>query len=138
MTHLLDTDTCIELLRGNDEVVRAAAGHSPADFAISAITRYELLYGVERCPPAWRKKEGAKIKLLMEQLRVLPFTGGTAAHAAIIRARLESAGHPIGPMDVLIAATALENGLKLVTHNLTEFKRVSGLHCLSWISKPQA
>lgn len=136
MTHLLDTDTCIHLLRGNRAVVAQAERHSPSDLAVSAITRFELLYGIERCPPAWRKKEGGKVRLLLENLALLPFTGETSSHAATIRASLEVAGHPIGPMDILIAATALENNLPLVTNNLDEFERVPGLFCLTWCDFP--
>ena len=132
MTHLLDTDTCIHLLRGHPATVSRAQGHSPADLAVSAITHYELLYGVERCPPAWRKKEGSKVRLLLEQMQTLPFTGETAAHASSLRAALESAGRSIGPMDLLIAATALEYGLPVVTHNLREFQRVPGLQSQTW------
>ncbi|MFZ4777716.1 MAG: type II toxin-antitoxin system VapC family toxin [Terrimicrobiaceae bacterium] len=132
MTHLLDTDTCIHLLRGNLAVVARAERHSPGDLAISAITRFELLYGVERCTPAWKVKESGKVRLLLENLVILPFTGETSPHAATIRASLEAAGHPIGPMDVLIAATALENDLPLVTNNLDEFQRVPRLSCLTW------
>jgi len=132
VTHLLDTDTCIHLLRGREATVDRARQHNPGDLAISAVTRYELLYGVERCPPAWRKKEGGKVNLLLEHMRIVPFTGDTAARAATLRAALEAAGHPIGPMDNLIAATALEHSLRIVTNNLAEFQRVPGLQCLTW------
>ena len=132
MTHLLDTDTCIHLLRGHQPTVRLAEQHSPADFAVSAITQYELLYGVERCPPAWRKKEGVKVSRLLEHMRILPFTDNTAVHASSLRAALESAGRSIGPMDILIASTALEHRLPLVTRNLREFQRVPGLQSLTW------
>ncbi|MDX2081844.1 MAG: type II toxin-antitoxin system VapC family toxin [Terrimicrobiaceae bacterium] len=132
MTHLLDTDTCIHLLRGTPSVVVGAERHSPADLAVSAITQFELLYGVERCPPTWRKREGAKVRLLLENLSVLPFTSEMAACAAKVRMALESAGRGIGPMDLLIAATAMEAGLLLVTNNLREFERVPGLKCLAW------
>ena len=132
MTHLLDTDTCMHLLRGHREVVAQAGRYSPSDLAVSAITRFELLYGVERCPPAWKKKESGKVHILLENLVILPFTGETSAYAATIRASLEAAGNPIGPMDVLIAATALENSLSLVTNNLEEFRRVPRLSCLTW------
>jgi tRNA(fMet)-specific endonuclease VapC len=132
VTHLLDTDTCIHLLRGRKSVVGHAGHHSPSDLAVSAITRYELLYGVEKCPPAWRKKEGGKVRLLLENLCTLPFTGDTAARAATLRAALEVTGRSIGPMDVLIAATALEYELAVVTSNLAEFQRVPGLQCVSW------
>ena len=132
MTHLLDTDTCIHLLRGTKAVVKHAEEHNPSDLVISSITHYELLYGVERCPPQWKKKEAQKVLLLLSYLSVLPFTSDTAAKAAIVRSTLDAAGHPIGAMDVLIAATALEHNLSLVTHNLGEFRRIPGLESSSW------
>ncbi len=132
MTHLLDTDTCIHLLRGRETTVTRAAEHGPADLAISAITRYELLYGVERCPPAWRKKEGQKVRMLLDALQLLAFTGETAVIAAKIRASVEAAGKAIGPMDLLIAATALEHELILASGNIAEFERVPDLEAVSW------
>jgi tRNA(fMet)-specific endonuclease VapC len=132
VTHLLDTDTCIHLLRGREATVAKVAEHAPASLAVSAITRYELLFGVERCPPVWRKKEGPKVHVLLEALQVLAFTGETAARAAKIRASLNSSGQRIGPMDLLIAATALEHGLILASGNLAEFKRVPGLKAVNW------
>jgi tRNA(fMet)-specific endonuclease VapC len=136
LTHLLDTDTCIHLLRGHEVAVAQAGRHSPANLAVSAITRFELLYGVERCPPAGKQKESSKVRLLLETLVILPFTGETSSYAATIRASLEAAGNPIGPMDLLIAATALENCLLLVTNNLEEFQRVPRLSCLTWCGDP--
>lgn len=56
----------------------------------------------------------------------------TAKHAANLRAALQTACHPIGPMDILIAATALEHSLRVVTDNLAGFQRVPGLQCLTW------
>jgi tRNA(fMet)-specific endonuclease VapC len=67
-------------------------------------------------------------------MHILPFTGDTAAHAASLRAGLAAAGRSIGPMDILIAATALEYNLAVVTHNLREFQRVPGLQCLDWFA----
>ena len=49
-----------------------------------------------------------------------------------IRAELEAAGRPIGPNDLLIAAIASVNGVTLVTHNVSEFGRVSGLAVEDW------
>ena len=132
MIYLLDTDACIHLLRGREKTVAHAAEHGPADLAISAITRYELLYGVERCPPAWRKKEGRKVQVLLDALQVLAFTAETAAIAAKIRASLETSGKGIGPMDLLIAATALEHRLILASGNIVEFARVPGLEAVNW------
>jgi tRNA(fMet)-specific endonuclease VapC len=78
------------------------------------------------------KKESGKVELLLESVHILPFTGKTAAHAATLRAKLEAHGRSIGPMDILIAASALEHALPLVTHNLREFQRVPGLQCETW------
>ena len=51
---------------------------------------------------------------------------------ARIRADMLTAGNPIGPNDMLIAAIAIANGLTLVTHNTNEFQRVSGLAIEDW------
>ena len=132
MTHLLDTDTCIHLLRGDEAVVSRARKQSPGDLAISAITHYELLYGAERCPADWQIHENSKIERLLQVLTILPFSHTTSAHAAKLRATLGRAGKPIGPMDLLIAATALEFQLPIVTGNLREFQKVPGLTCETW------
>ena len=49
-----------------------------------------------------------------------------------IRVKLEKKGLPIGPYDILIAASALACKATLVTHNIKEFKRVKGLKIEDW------
>jgi tRNA(fMet)-specific endonuclease VapC len=56
----------------------------------------------------------------------------TGEAAARIRLTLEKSGKLVGPMDLLIAATALEQGAVLVTHNVKEFRRVRGLRVEDW------
>jgi predicted nucleic acid-binding protein len=48
------------------------------------------------------------------------------------REHLASIGMPVGPNDLLIAATALAHGCTLVTHNTQEFSRVPGLLLEDW------
>lgn len=55
-----------------------------------------------------------------------------AKAAAALRARLELEGTPIGPMDTLIAGTALAHRGVLVTRNVREFGRVAGLSVEDW------
>jgi len=74
----------------------------------------------------------ARLDALLRFLRVLPFGEAEARAAARIRARLEGEGKPIGPLDVLVAATALEQQAVLVTHNTREFRRVTGLRVEDW------
>jgi tRNA(fMet)-specific endonuclease VapC len=51
----------------------------------------------------------------------------------VLRARLEIAGTPMGPMDLLIAAQAMAMGVMLVTRNVSEFGRVTGLVIENWL-----
>ena len=70
--------------------------------------------------------------VLLDVLQILPFGEAEARTAAHTRVALEKRGEPIGPMDLLIAATALEQGAVLVTHNVKEFRRVRGLRLEDW------
>lgn len=133
MKYLLDTDTCIALLRGHPEAVASAQTCVPDDLAVSSITRYELKFGAMRCAPRRRKTEAAKVESFLNALHEIPFSDQTAEHAARIRGELESAGQPVGPMDLLIAATAMEANLKLVTGNQKEFSRIKHLHLENWM-----
>ena len=56
---------------------------------------------------------------------------GVQATAAI-RAALKLQGRPIGAYDALIAGTGVARGLIVVTSNVGEFNRVSGLQVENW------
>jgi len=130
MRYLLDTNTCIAVMRSHPAVVQRMAALPPADCAISAITSYELLTGVEKCSqPA---KERAKVQLLFSTVQQLAFSVAAAEEAAVIRALLESQGQTIGPYDLLLAGQARSLGLILVSANTAEFSRVSGLAIENW------
>ena len=58
---------------------------------------------------------------------------GTAEAYGAIRADLERCGQVIGSNDMLIAAHALSLGATLVTNNLGEFERVTGLQAENWV-----
>lgn len=130
MTHLLDTNTCIAVMKGNPQVKAQMAGHPPDELAVSVITIYELFSGVERCEqPA---NEMLKIERLTKPIHVLPFDEAGASSAAGIRWELEQAGKVIGPYDLLIAGHAKSLNLTVVTNNTREFNRVSGLNVEDW------
>jgi tRNA(fMet)-specific endonuclease VapC len=67
-------------------------------------------------------------------VRILPFDTKAAGTSAKIRAALEKSGMPIGPLDNLIAGTAMANGGILVTHNTEEFRRIEGLTTVDWFA----
>ncbi|KYG01863.1 hypothetical protein BE21_55765 [Sorangium cellulosum] len=62
----------------------------------------------------------------------LSFDDVAAERYAVIRAELEGRGQSIGANDLLIAAIALAHDLTLVTHNISEFSRVTGLRLEDW------
>jgi tRNA(fMet)-specific endonuclease VapC len=128
--YLLDTNTCIAVMRNHPLAVQRMAAVPPGDCAISTITGYELETGVEKCSkPA---NERAKINFLLQTVMPIPFDVGAAKEAARVRALLESQGQPIGPYDVLLAGHALSGSLILVTANTREFSRVPGLSLENW------
>jgi tRNA(fMet)-specific endonuclease VapC len=130
MSYLLDTNTCIAAMRGKESVCTRLAALTPDDCAISVVSYYELLAGVERCrnPSAELKK----VQTFVGPLRVLPFDIPSAAMSARIRWELERNGEIIGPYDLLLAGQAVSLDIPLVTHNLREFQRVAGLRVESW------
>ena len=103
---------------------------SPKDIAISIITLYELGAGIEKSTnPGKRKKQ---LNKLVSRISVIPFAEKQSDFSAKIRVQLESKGEPIGPLDTLIAGTALSLNFVLITHNTKEFERVEGLKIEDW------
>lgn len=130
LRYLLDTNTVSFHIRRSSAVLRRRLRKTPAaEVALSVVTEMELRYGLARNP-------GLKVAPLVEEflvgMTVLPLTSDVARHYAVIRAALEAAGTPIGPLDLMIAAHSLALGTTLVTGNLDEFRRVPGLRSVDW------
>ncbi len=131
MTYLLDTNFCIEIIRGRNQVaVGRITVHDAGEIAIGAITVAELEYGVATSGHTARNK----IALLqfLAPFEILPFDSRAASRYGAVRQALESKGLVIGPMDLLIAAQALAADLVLVTNNAREFNGVPDLEVENW------
>jgi tRNA(fMet)-specific endonuclease VapC len=126
----LDTNTVIHALKGAGDVARRLASTSPREVSIPAVVLYELEVGVARSATPDRRR--VALASLLKTVRVLPFDEPCARAAAEVRVALESAGTPVGPVDMLIAGTALAQSAILVTHNTREFSRVPGLRVVDW------
>ncbi len=104
---VLDSNTVIYFFQGKGRVAENLLSTPPREVALPAVVVYELEVGTA--------KLGApkKRRLLLDQLLagfvVLPFRIEEARIGARIRIDLEKAGMKIGPLDNLIAATALQN-----------------------------
>jgi len=130
MRYLIDTSICIAILRKQPLVLKRLSAASPSDCAISSITLYELLTGVEKCRDP--VVERVKVAALQNALTTLEFDPAAAAQSASARAVLEAKGMSIGPYDLLIAGQALAAGLVVVTGNVAEFNRVASLKVEDW------
>ncbi len=133
MRFLLDTDTCIYALKQDRAVLGQLLAQSRADVAISVITEAELRTGAAKSSSP--VKTGRLLENFLEPLTVLEFSSDDALAYAQVRAKLERAGTPIGPMDMLIAAQAVCRRLILVSNNEREFGRVPGLRLANWTKR---
>jgi tRNA(fMet)-specific endonuclease VapC len=131
MRYLLDTNVCVMYLNGRSTSVRDRL-HSIAleEMAVCSIVKAELFYGAMRSNNLARTL--ARQQEFLASFASLPFDDEAAIVCGRMRARLASAGTPIGACDLLIAAIVLANNLTLVTHNTKEFGRVDGLQVEDW------
>lgn len=131
MRFMLDTNTCVDLIRRrNERILRRMLRLRPDDMCVSSVTLSELEYGAAKsADPA--KNRLALIEF-MTPLAVADYDDAVAPVYGRVRAELERAGTPIGPLDTMIAAHALSLGLTVVTANEGEFRRVSGLKVQNW------
>lgn len=131
MKYLLDTCTVSDFVKGSPQVLRRIRQFEPASLAVSVVTRMEIDFGL-----ALNAERVRKYMPLLDDffsvVSTLDFDVADAAAAAALRASLRLQGRPIGAYDVLIAGTALARGLIVVTSNVGEFGRVTGLRVENW------
>ncbi len=130
MKYVLDTNTLIYFFKGLGNVSDRLLSIPPAEIGIPAIVLYELKVGIGKSGTS--KKRKIQLKEFISLVKIIPFGYEEARCAANIRVKLERKGVPIGPYDILIAASALADRGTLVTHNLKEFERVEGLKIEDW------
>ncbi len=129
--YMLDTDISSYIMkRTHDTVLSRLQKVAVSDVCISAITKAEMMYGVEVSPR--RHKDQAALNEFLRYVAALDFPETAALDYARIRADLKARGTMIGGNDLLIAAHALSSGLTLVTNNTREFSRVRGLNIENW------
>lgn len=134
MKTMLDTNICIYLIRQRPQSFLDRLRSFPVgDIGISVITLAELQYGVSRSSQPKRNREA--LEQFLSPLEVALFDRQATIACGTIRTALERKGTPIGAMDLLIAAHALSLGVRLVTDNEREFRRVPGLRVENWLSR---
>ena len=129
---MLDTNTCIYALKNDPpEVRRRLTVLTPGSIALSSLVVAELWHGIAKS--SRRARNIAALQEFLENLAVLDWPAGAAPIYGEIRASLEREGRLIGGTNMLIAAHAIYEGAILITRNLGEFRRVSGLRVQNWV-----
>ena len=122
---------CIYAIKHKPEqVFMRLQEHDPIDICISSVTYAELVHGVEKSKAI--EKNRVALALLLATIEIMNFDSLAAESYGKIRADLEKAGTPIGPLDMMIAGHAMALGYTVVTNNTKEFERVKGLKLENW------
>jgi len=131
MKWLLDTNACIRYITGvSSNLARRVNAVGFGDLCTCSIVKAEMYFGSAKSvnPAKSRALQDAFFALLPS----LVFNDAAAEIYGNIRSELAKVGRPIGPNDLMIASIALANQLTLVTHNTSEFARVSNLKIEDW------
>lgn len=137
MRVLLDTNAVSELRRAapDPRVVRCVRAVAAEDSFLSVLTIGELVFGVKRLPQGRKRLELEAWLSAIEReysTRILAVDFETAQIWGEIAAIREAMGRPLSVQDGLIAATAIRNGLHLVTRNVSDFEHTGVLAVDPW------
>lgn len=130
MLFALDANAVIHAFKRKGGLADRIAATPPGSIVIPAVAVYEVERGVAASQNSARRRQ--QFNDLLAIAAVLPFDAHAAQVSARVMADLERRGCKIGPIDTLIAGTALAHGATLVTHNTREFERVPGLMLEDW------
>jgi tRNA(fMet)-specific endonuclease VapC len=131
MTYLLDTNAWISYLNTPASPVRDRLKRfSPHEIAACSVVKAELFYGAYKS--SRRDANLALLAILFKEIKSFPFDDAAADVYGRIRADLTKRGTPIGPNDLMISAISLANDLILITHNSSEFSKVTDLKIEDW------
>jgi tRNA(fMet)-specific endonuclease VapC len=128
--YVLDTNTLIYFFKGIGRVSSHLLDNPPKSIGIPAVVLFEIEVGIAKSTSPGKRR--MQLESLVSVVNILPFGYDQARCAATIRVDLEKRGRPIGPFNILIAATALSQKGVLVTHNTDEFRRVEALQIKDW------
>jgi tRNA(fMet)-specific endonuclease VapC len=114
--YLLDTNVASHIIKGDrHDILRRLRAVPIDELAVSSVTEAELLYGVAKRgrPPALAQR----VREFLLRVDVLDWDRDAAQAYGDLRARSESRGVSLAPLDMMIAAHALAVGAVLVTRD---------------------
>jgi tRNA(fMet)-specific endonuclease VapC len=126
---ILDTDHCIDILRGRSTVITRRRGVYD-EVVTTIITACELYYGAAKSQKPIEGKRA--VDSFLRTLRVLELCPYAAQFFGIFKANLESEGRGLADADLLIGSIAKANGGIVVTGNTRHFERIPGIQLENW------
>ncbi len=129
---LLDTDTCIGLLKGDDAVV-ASWRACMEQCALPSMVVGELYYGAFKS--SIRDKELERVDRFVDIFPEVKPSKRSMRRFGEIKASLERKGVRLADADIIIGSIAIEEGLALVTGNVRHYNRIEGLAIENWFSR---
>lgn len=130
MAYLIDTDTIVFALRGEESVLARFEENKQIPISISMITYAELVFGAKRSQN--EQKNMILVNHIRDIYQIEQLSEGVIEVFASIKAKLFESGSRIEDMDLMIAATALYNDLTLVTNNTKHFEKIPNLKLENW------
>ncbi|MBM3750866.1 MAG: type II toxin-antitoxin system VapC family toxin [Acidimicrobiia bacterium] len=136
MKYVLDTNVVSALMRGDLAAVSRLGTVAPSDVVIPQPVLTEIAYGLERLPVSKRKRAlQARFDLVRGQIGRAEWTDEVSTAFGRIKAMLERRGQRIEDFDAAIAAHALAASATLVSGNVGQMSRVSGLLVENWLQE---
>ena len=129
---LLDTDTCIGLLKGDDAVV-ASWRACMEQCALPSMVVGELYYGAFKSGN--REKELERVDRFVDIFPEVRPSKRSMRRFGEIKAHLERNGARLADADIIIGSIAIEEGFALVTGNVRHYNRIDGLAIENWFSR---
>lgn len=130
---ILDTNAVSAFMRGHSPMLdERIAEAGPGRLALSAISYGETLYGLAKNPSARRLHVAAEH--LLQIVTILDWSASTGQRYGHLRAAMQRTGMALQPLDMLIAAHALEAGATLISSDRA-FRHVPGLTVEDWTAE---
>ena len=129
MSLILDTDHCVEILRGRLNIDQYVSPSAP--LCVTAITVGELVFGA--CKSDRPEHHLSQVQKLLESVTLLPYDHEAGRHYGHLKDALRRAGQLLAEPDLQIASIALSHAMALATHNTRHFGRVENLELVDWL-----
>lgn len=129
---VLDTDTCIYWLKGNQAIESKIKKIGLSLIGTTIITACELFYGAYKSSRSSTNLE--VVNNLLKTITVVNMSKRVARLYGEIKASLESKGRSADDADLIIACVCIDQGVTLVTNNIRHFKEIHGLSLQNWIN----